>query len=133
VSIVVHNFADLRATRDYRAAALTQQSLLDNLQHGINATVQDFFFHQTEARKKQLGVQEKTKPAAPSATPTIVAPMTPAPSASKKDTAPTQAALTTPAPSARKKDTTSASKKDATATPKKDAEKSAATDQFHLF
>ncbi len=69
VSIVVHNFGDLRATRDYRAAELTRESLLDNLQQGINVVVQEFLFQLAETKRKKLEVQEKARP---SASPTSV-------------------------------------------------------------
>lgn len=77
VSIVVHTFGEIRATRDYRAAELTRELLLDNLQQGINAVIQEFLFQLAETKKKQLEVLEKVRSSAPSTPVKAVSPVVP--------------------------------------------------------
>jgi hypothetical protein len=126
VSIVTHNFAGLFTSQEYRASELTQESLLDNVQKGINAVVQQFLWKQADERQKKLALEAKVKP------PLVVPPLqaTPTRSVTPAEVSP-QADTTTPAtPPAASETVVSAPTKNAASKPTKATSKHV---QFSMF
>lgn len=100
VNIVVHNFAGIAASQDYRASELTKESLLDNIQKGVNAVVQQFLLKQADERQKKLEAETKAKQISPAPSLQVTPvpqtiPAVPAPSTSTAQPAVTSTATTT--------------------------------------